>query len=400
MKRRAVVLVVVLCLIVGAGALWPDGSPAQGDADAEATAAQATKDALPTEVAALETEVAGGEPSEANCPDDNSLCAMLAYVPDVLARPEPPTVIVEYGNVAAQLDAVGATIPDSFGGDEASRWVGATLFAGPIIFLEYARVWPEDYFGFRIVDVEESLVAGDPPDRLIVLRGRFDSERVVEAWTRAGYVEDQVGTTRTWSIRGDHEMDLDSEAPFVFASMNYATVLDDGVLAFTSTAAAMADVVGATNGEIPSLADRSDLGQLLGSVEPTLTGAYVVAGADAGSTAELVLLAWTPGGPVLWDNDEGTPYALPPDAPTQLAQIALLYADGTDVDAAADRIAENLETMSSALTNEPYAEYFPVRSVSTEPGSPIVMVELQSEERPAGRLARDMLLSRDLGFLV
>ena len=120
---------------------------------------------------------------------------------DVLAHPEPPTLIVEYGNAAAQLAAVGASVPGTDDGEGFSQWGGATLAVGvPIVFGEYARTWPEDYFGFRIVDVDESLAIGDPPDRLIVLRGRFDRERVVDAWRRAGYAEYQEGTSRAWSM--------------------------------------------------------------------------------------------------------------------------------------------------------------------------------------------------------
>jgi hypothetical protein len=70
-----------------------------------------------------------------------------------------------------------------------------------------------------------------------------------------------------------------------------------------------------------------------------------------------------------------------------------------DAQIAAPIIAERLATQASVVTDEPFADIFPQRTVEPIPGSPIVVVDLVLGEGIGRDILMRLLFARDLGFL-
>jgi hypothetical protein len=309
---------------------------------------------------------------------------------------------VEYVNFAAQLATVGIEPPTSVE-SESYFDLFQSMSILPHLFLMLSPFeWPDAFFGFNPGDIDEYLLANVGRDMFIVLHGRFDEERLVDSWTRAGYTEYRVGDVPAWTIRGDHRIEPGDDA-FALGMMNFATILRDDVIAFSNFKAGLGDIIAAAQDRILSLADRPDVVTLVGAVDPMLAGAYISRGQDIGSSADLVLLGATPGSYLVHDFDSGTPVAalVPPDAPPSHAQIALLYPDGSDAFAIASEIAGRLSRETSkGYDPEGYADLFPVRSVLPVDGSPMVVIDLVSEKDSAARLVGQLTKMLDFGFLV
>jgi hypothetical protein len=111
---------------------------------------------------------------ETTCEVAGSLCDLLSLVPDILIDNPDVSSVFSYANAAAQLDALGVDRPNDPEDEEFTRW-SLAMTSVPIggVFLPYFRFWPDE-MGFSVFDLDQSLEVGDPPDRIILLRGRFD----------------------------------------------------------------------------------------------------------------------------------------------------------------------------------------------------------------------------------
>ena len=73
-------------------------------------------------------------------------------------------------------------------------------------------------------------------------------------------------------------------------------------------------------------------------------------------------------------------------------------ADRAAVERAAPIVLSRLEEGTSDATGEPYAQFYPEREAESAPNGPVLLVTLQTEDRPA-RVIFEMYYRRDLGFL-
>jgi hypothetical protein len=337
---------------------------------------------------------------ETTCDVAGSLCDMLSLVPDILIDNPDVSSVVSYANAAAQLDALGVGRPDDFEDEDFTRW-SLAMTSVPIggDFLAYAKFWPEE-MGFSVFDLDQSLEAGDPPDRIILFRGRFDEEQVVETWAAMGYQETSVDGATIWKLRDDYELDIAAGgATTRLSNRNYAAFVRPDVIVFTSNLAAITSVVGTSGKLLRPLSERPELAELVASVGPDIASAWAVSGASIGSTSSLALLSLTPGGPMPAEDLRGTPLAWSP-ADDMRALIAITYPEGTDVEAVATEIAGKLETLSSSYYQIPFKEIFAERNVTADPARTIVLIGLTSSEDFRPGIAVDMLFRLDLGFLV
>jgi hypothetical protein len=183
--------------------------------------------------------------------------------------------------------------------------------------------------------------------------------------------------------------------------MNFATILGDDTIAFSSFKAGLGDIIAAGQDRILSLADRPDVIGLIRAASPVLAAAYILPGQDVRSSADLILLGATPGAYPIVTPGTPVPELVPPDAPVSHAQVVLLYPDGSDTLGIASDIAGRLATETSAYHYpRGYADLFPVRSVLPVDGSPLVAIDLVSAEDSAGVILFNMLRMIDFGFLV
>ena len=381
----------------------------------------------------LQTQVTAQEGAPPSAADDGEgLEAMLARVPaDLPELEEPENAIVTYANIAAQLEAVGGEPPESVDDEEFGRWISATFgLAMPSTAAQYLRLFRQD-FGFDLLQADQTLEISYPPFNLAMYRGRFDQAAVTAALRDLGYEPGGVDGQIVLSIRDDFDIDLRAGPSYALASMNYATVLEDGTLVFAPARSIIEAVLDVEAGDAESMAERRDVADLLPHVPESLASALLFSGTqlaggpppvflDPAATPDLdamateiaaeaeerermppvalALLGVTPGGPLV-RLGEATPERLPPDAPEASGVVVLLMAGPAAAREAAPVIEERLATGSTYSTRQPFAEFFSEWTVSAVPDEAVVVVELTLAEGTAPNILARMLYQRDLAFL-
>jgi hypothetical protein len=375
----------------------------------------------------LEADLAEDGSALAQAPAGSALQAMLASVPAELPElDDPDQAIIAYADIAGQLDAFDLAAPEGMTDDGTAAWaVAITGLPLPSPALQYQQSFGEDY-GFELVQVDQTVSIALPPFELSVYRGRFDQQRIVRALREVGYTPVRSDAGPILSIRGDYEQDISASTAYKLSAMNYATILDDGTLAFSSALSPLEAVLEVEAGERPSLAERSDMETLGEGVPDDLVSAHIVHGTalaygvpnellepDADKTPDLeaiateiagesdmppiamALLGFTAGGPVTAGEEVG----LPADGPDARAVIALQMLNADAATIAAPVIEERLATGSSKQTGLPYAELFPEQTVEVVSAMPVVRIDLALGEDVSRGILMQLLYNRDLGFL-
>jgi len=361
-----------------------------------------------------------------------SLRAMLALAPDVLAGPNRPTgQVAMYADQAAQLAAVGVAAPQS-SSDAAgvARWTRATQWLTlPSPVGDHALIpdWRQT-FGFDVFQISQSLQVGDPPNQITFLRGHFNANEVQGALTRDGYKRlDEAGVI-VFSLRANATVDLTSKVgQLALASMNNAALLPDGTLVAASTLSNVRAVIAVAQGKAASLAQRVDIGALLGALATKLASAIIVPGSalrlnpaaavvtsGPGTAAAAIatqvqalgklppvtlgLIGVTPGGP-LPPASGGTPAPVPMGAGSARDVIALVMATQGAAEQAVPVIERRLATATSPVTQRPYNDLFSHSVVRAVPGKPVVLVELTPSSSTLPGIVVSMLFQRDLLFV-
>ena len=353
--------------------------------------------------------------------------AMLGLVPATFPDLDDPELAnITYANIAAQLEAVEVAAPGSMDDEAFSEWVAATVgLPVPSHAAQYLQSWREDY-GFDLLQADQTLQISLPPFDLSLFRGRFDEREIVRALRELGYKP--VGNDRPiLAIRGDFEQDITAQTDYKLAAMNYATILDDGTLAFASAQDILESVLDVVAGETLSLAERDDIAALLPNVPDDLASALFVDGTmltggvpeellelDPQATPDIeaiatdvaegsdmppvvtAMLGTTTGGPLQLDGETSPPSS---DIPAARGAVVVVLQSPDAAETAAPVIEERLATATSLATDQPYAELFPERSVEAVPETPVVRIDLTFAEDTQRNILMQMLFSRDLRFL-
>lgn len=204
------------------------------------------------------------------------LAEMLRLVPDAVQG----APLFSWADLATQLAVAGLPAPDS-AEDLGGEFIQVTqaLALPSDIFQHASSPDYEDTFGFAPVQIEQALEAGQSPERLKLLRGRFSARTLTRAWERSGYepFERAVGTI--WSFADGPEFDPSSLVSlFGAGAMNNAAILDDGTVVFAPTIVLVESVLSVAAGEADSLAEREDLATLLATVPAELVSAMMLEG--------------------------------------------------------------------------------------------------------------------------
>lgn len=357
---------------------------------------------------------------------DGSLAAMLALAPDVLAGGAPRFQIAQYANPALQFETLGIASPQSIDDDEAvSLWVRASWWMALPDQLR-TRALLDDWratFGFDVFQVDQSLVAGEPPSTQTIYRGRFDVDELRAAWTASGYSEVDIDGAEAYSLSEDGSIDLRSAvAQLALAQMNNAAILPDGTLLFSSTLEELRTTVAAASGESATLAERPEIASLVATLDPTITSGFLVPGAalratpidiigrsgtpeqiaaieeimaeiDAGQEPMprplLAAIGITAGGP-LPDLSDDSPATPTPGMPLARDIIVLLMDDQAAAEAAIPIIENRLATGISFATNRPYRDYFADWELSIAGSEPVVLLNLT----PAADVTPDIIFTQ------
>ncbi len=354
---------------------------------------------------------------------------MLSLAPDVLAQPDHPVHLAQFGDVAVQLAAVGKEQPTSTEDPAFEGWPAATQWITMPTHLVRVALQPEmqEYLGFSYFQLDQGLVVGEPPNVTTFLRGRLNHDDLRAAWTNAGYRQLAVDGAAVFSIADGPELDFENPIQRIFlANVNNAMILADGTLVFAASLDLIRRVLAVSAGQAPPLAEHEQVAALLSSVDQPLASALLLDGESLASgmvldprmTAEqlkqmqedlaqsgempptrLALFGVTPGGPIPapLDQPDATPTAT--DNPA-IWVIRLLMASMASAETAAETIPNRIATLTSTVRRLPYAWMFTVRRSEALSDPPVVALELDfvmGEVLPAAW--HQSIVQRDLLFL-
>ena len=345
--------------------------------------------------------------------------------------------IATYADIGGQLAAVGVAAPSDPDDPAAEEWSRATVgltIPSPLREQGLNPVWA-DTFGFGALDLDQALTIGEPPSQTTLMRGRFDVAAVRDAWRRNGYRAREIDGVTIASRPEGAGSDLSTDVGrLTLGAFDQMAFLDDETLVAARTADAVAAVLAVAAGTRPSLAERAEIAALLRTAPPDLASAAIVSGAalrgsDAAALLEggtepaqanalatriatdiaereamppvrFVLIGVTAGGPVALPRAADGPTPTPPPAATPEAQIAIrvLFADRAAAEAATPLVGRRLADGTSALTQQPYAGFFPDPRLTVAASEPVLALDLRAEGRPQAVIWQ-MLYARDLGFL-
>ena len=286
------------------------------------------------------------------------LLAMLAGVPEDAVPADSGWATVRYTDYAALYEAEGITKLRDFGNLDLLKTavplpgMMMRLTAGPealsYVFASTGQMGRTVGFEW-LLDVDRSLEFGDPPGVGLLLGGDFDAAAIGAALQARDFSQADVSGVTVWHRFDDlaiSVMDRDTTDPFgghLGAAARIALLPD--MLANARSWPLINGVIGAAQGDLPSLADDPAYRALAGAItapDGLLIQALFFGGAALGAVpGDPASLGVTPPaadlGPlppyalaVLADRQEGN---------DQVHLIGLVYADAPTAQAAADVLA-------------------------------------------------------------
>jgi hypothetical protein len=363
----------------------------------------------------------------------STLEEMLALAPDVLSGTEAPQFqVASFGDAEAQLAAAGVSAPDEMRNDEATRdWLSAVNWVLFPDFITSRNAEWRAVFGFDLLQVDQALTLGEPPNTVAIMRGRFDEDAISSALTTARYQPVNSPDAVIYSLDPEPRVDFDSEiGQLALARMNNVAILPDGTLICAPSLALVQSVISVAAGTVPSLASRQEIQTLLRAQSEPLASALLVTGGalmgtafdpasfvqgtpatiDAVATrmAEisemppilLALLGTTAGGPLVSRGDDsGDTTTASSEIPAARFDINLLMADAASADTAVEVATERLETALSVATGKPYAEYFANWTGRAVTGTSVARLQIHFADGVSQGIWLQMLFQRDLLFI-
>jgi hypothetical protein len=354
--------------------------------------------------------------------------SMLGLIPASATGSAANVQLATFADLAAQLDALGIAAPavldDSPAVDEWLAAVSPLAIADP--FANFARVLGRDFIGYDLAHVDQTIQAGDPPDVITLLRGRFDHDAVAAAWTKNGYKLLKVDGVRVASLSEDESIDFNNPInKIVLARMNNAAFLSDGTLAYTARLDRLQAVIAAASVRAPALAARADVVSLISGIDRTLSSAMLLSGVALSATAQnppdlgspqslenafasvvaasgtmppiqTGLFGQTPGGPLrIPVKVEGTPVAVPSGE----IVFELLLAEPGSAEQAKEVVEQRLPAYRSTRTRAPLSDYFASWKVRAIEDRNVLEIDFTpNDDRPIDIWVQ-MIANRDLGFL-
>lgn len=323
----------------------------------------------------------------------NPLLDMLALVPDTEAT-HTGAPVVSYADYRVLEAMRGITDPpldslDDMRTETGSLWIAATMGLGAGMQMNYLPDYIEgmaDVVGFRFVDMDRSLVFGQPPSTGNLLGGTFDAEAIAAAYTARAFTATTVDGVTVWCGPDGCEEGMafnigsrNSANPFGGnLGRNEPLAVLPGYLADSADYSVVESIISAYQGDSPSLADNPDYAALAG------------AALESGTVVQFMALDFADLGIVTPDLFNQIPDSfreavakfgtLPPYSVFGLADVwdggdreitllMLAYPDATQAEAAAAEVAGRLQTtVSLAMGGIPFLDLLTDRgAVIAEP---------------------------------
>jgi len=354
-----------------------------------------------------------------------TLAHLLSFVPaSHIDREGGSGVFWYYADIAQQFAAMNLH-HDANGPDlDNEPWLPASM-ALATASSAYRYALTEDLvseLGFQPLGVDQTLLAGAPPNELTLFRGGLDAGRLEAAWTASGYERKSApGGETVWTIGEDGEFEIRNPLQAkVFAAFNNLAFVDD-VLICAATMASLEDALAARRTGSGSFLDHADQRAAIAALPATTVSAIGAPGvtvadlippslepdrieviqaefdasdADVGPMpAALGMVFGVTAGAVLVEEGADAPYDAPDfDAGEGLALVRMAMASGDDA-AQAARVAEHRwSTMDSIYTGEPLADLMEIMSSGAHGN--VAAMDFAQGRSPS--TWRDMLIMRDL----
>ena len=358
----------------------------------------------------------------------DGFATMLSFIPANFSGFSEDDSSVNFADIAAQLATAELESPDSLeGDDEAVRlWINAvyplaiaTPFGSNALRLTRALI------GLDITDIDQTVEFGTPPASVTIVRGRFVHAAVEAAWDANGYKRLDVAGISVASLFEDAQIDMQSElGRIVLARMNNVAFIAEDTLAYASTLPLLTEILDTAAGTKASLTQRVDIAALLQAAELNLASAILFSGASLSISSmvspDLItepdafemllasltepamppvasgLIGMTPGGPTILPSGAEPPVL---DLPPATLVLQLLMLSPGTADAAVETVDARLRTLSSTVSQQPYANLFASWELqSSDDGSVLTILLTLVEDTSIGIWSR-MLFARDLLFL-
>lgn len=339
-----------------------------------------------------------------------SLLHMLGYAPDRLQDDSLPlSDIARYANIQHWMNAQGVVIPtgpDDPNWDAWQQQLPALAIPEVLSTRGTEGVWINTY-GFGLHQLHQVLAVGSPPDYVLVMRGDFDEETLLAAWSDSGYQAVRVDGVTYWSLNPGGSVDLSAPASRpALGNMNNIVLLEDGTLIATSRADRLEQTIRDIHGANPTLAENDDIRTLLASgIEPeNLVTATLLKGTvleELAVPSPEVEIA-TPAAEVPQAELLLTGLHIQPDGEGRTTMVVVaVYDSAADATAAHNRAGNLLASGTSSVTGDSYSDRvqpLSMRVVSSGDGQQLLLLHLLLQEGPSDWL--QIIEDRDLGYLM
>lgn len=330
--------------------------------------------------------------------------ALLGLVPAELA--DESLNPFTYADLATQLASVGLpkpvgdTLPEGFLPGTQSLPLSHNAFRSAL-----TPAW-SDTFGFWPLEIDQVLVAGEPPNTLAVFAG-IDTERVRAALAASGYREVLQETGGEYFTFGD-DVSLTTEVGRLgVGGMNQA-VVRDGIAIFARDEATIQQVTQVMAGLAPSILEMGGWSGLMTTLATDTVGVIAAGPAafsrsgDASAIQQAAFSvragAISPEDDVAIDPRDAATIAELPETNARV-QVRLRYADAETASAEAAAIPDRWESMASAANGEPLTDLMLVESAGVAEADPTVAA-IDFRVKGAAGWWYQLVYASDLGAFV
>ncbi len=309
------------------------------------------------------------------------LVRLLALVPDV---PELRLTLVSYADYRAMEAVRGIDTPTAEDftnlSELSAQWFAASMGLSGGIPLHYLLLYLEhmpSMVGFGFFDIDRALIFGNPPAMGTVLEGSFDRDSIAAAYSTRNFTENMIEGITVWcgpagcdsgtrvdpagrELGNPFGGDLGRKEPLA--------VFSETLLANSAVLGVVEAMIASAQGEQRSLADSLDYGSIAEALHAAGTVAQVQFVNPLEFTDSTVIMQFQNGQgdavyrEIISDYGPLPPFALAALADvgtedSQIAIIALAYANPEAAQHGAEEVAARLSTFVSPRAQRPFSDY-------------------------------------------
>lgn len=363
--------------------------------------------------ASVPTLASASQKSPLKGPVTGSFAELVRFLPDSLLG----TSQLDYSDYASKLASYDINgRPTS--ANEAERRMEALRGMAFSLAGDLAAPEWKSAFGFDLWDIDQFLELHGDDVSLTVLRGRFDSTLLVQAWMAAGYEPLRADGGNYYSAGDDWDFDFnDPVSSLHFGRFDNFVLLDSATIIASATRKGAEEVIRLRAGNSASMANGAAFRAIGSALPSNLVTATVLDGRWLQPTMDSAVIVNNPNVPADTRDDLATRIADQEAGASSMPPIAAVLAGATTTNAIVVGVTfspESAETAAGVAANRleiqaplgtdyagtPYTDLFAVREVDTIPGQPAFVIDLLPAIGIPTTIARELLLEQSLSLLV